>query len=214
VIHELKTAAKLLFGPISRPEAVRLCVSKHYLHRPPPLSHAFGIFDAGKAVGVITFGIPASREILTGACPTNPEKVIELNRLWVSDDCPKNTESWFIAKAFRALPPLIVVSYADTAHGHLGTVYRASGFHYAGWTDMDRKTPRFDYVPEDHTESTLFGDVTTKRHSRDAFRVGFVEKVRRLPKHRYWRVSGNRRERFHLEKLCRWPSLAWKAQAA
>ena len=202
----------LSVGPISRTEAVRLVVAKHYLHRPPPLTHAFGLYREGEAVGVITFGTPASRELMKGACPSAPEKVIELNRLWVSDDCPRNSESYFIARAFAYLPPLIVVSYADTAQGHAGIVYRASGFHYAGWTDMDRNTPRFDYVPADRTESTLFGDVVTKPHSREAFRSGFAEKRRREPKVRYWRASGDRRERFKLEQLCAWPTLDWKTQ--
>ena len=192
------TDARMIAAPISSREAAALVVAHHYMHRKPPISFAFGLFnEIGNTVGCITFGTPASRHMLVGACRTAPGSVIELNRLWCSDDMPKNTESWFVARALALLPPRIVLSYADTAVGHLGYIYRASNFYYAGWTDMDRKTPRFDYV-------------APGKHSRDAFRNGFTEKVRRKPKVKYWTVTGNRRQRKMLEALCLWPKLDWK----
>ena len=183
---------------ISKREAIRLVVTHHYMHRKPPVSFAFGLIDDfGNTQGCITLGTPASRHMLVGACATAPENVIELNRIWVHDDMPRNTESWFIARALALLPPKIVLSYADTAAGHLGYVYRASNFYYAGWTDMERKTARFDYV-------------SPGKHSRDAFRNGFTERVRRKPKVKYWIATGNRRERRALEASCGWPKLDWK----
>lgn len=191
----------LRVGLISKSEATRLVIAHHYMHRKPPISYALGLFDeAGDTKGVITFGTPASHHMLIGACKNSPESVIELNRLWVSDDLPRNTESWFVSRALALVPPKIVLSYADTAAGHMGYVYRALNFYYAGWTDMERKTPRFDYV-------------TPGMHSRDAFRKGerrFTERVRRKPKVRYWIATGNRRERKALEAQCLWPKMDWK----
>lgn len=187
---------------ISKDEATRLVVDNHYMHRRPPISHAYGLMLDGRCVGVITFGTPASRHMQVGACPDDPASVVELNRLWVSDECPRNTESWFISRAFKLLPPLIVLSYADTIEGHMGYVYRASNFYYAGWTDMQRKTARFDYL-------------TPGMHTRDAFRKGevrFTERVRRRPKVRYWKVSGNRRDKKRLEAMCKWPKMCWDSQ--
>ena len=197
--------------------ALSVVVAKHYLRRRCNCWRAYGLFDdAEELVGVCIFGIPASREMQTGACPSDPQSVVELNRLWVSDAMPRNTESWFIRRCLSDLPPRIVLSYADTSVGHQGTVYRASGFRYAGWTDMDRKTPRLDYVPPETVEETLFGPVTRRAHSRDAFRSGElaagVVTVRREPKVRYWEVTGNRREKRDLARLCAWPSLSWKTQ--
>lgn len=188
--------------PISKDEATRLVVANHYMHRRPPISFAFGLVLDGSTKGVITFGTPASRHMLVGACPTEPGSVVELNRMWCCDSLPRNTESWFCARALALLPPRIVLSYADTAEGHMGHVYRAANFHYAGWTDMERKTARFDYV-------------TPGMHTRDAFRKGerrFTDRVRRKPKVRYWIVSGNRRERRRLEAICEWPKMCWKSQ--
>lgn len=183
--------------------AAFIVTARHYLHRKPPISYAFGLWHNGDIRGVITFGVPASNHLCRSACPTAPENVIELNRLWVADEMLRNTESAFIARALAMLPPRIVVSYADTAHGHMGYVYRASNFYYAGWTDMERKTPRFDYV-------------VGVGHSRGSFRGGRKvaevphTKVPRLPKVKYWTVTGNRRDRAKLERICGWPRMDWK----
>lgn len=198
-------------GGIGRDEAVRIVVGKHYLHRPPPVTFAFGLYLDGKTVGVVTFGIPASRHLMLGACPSDPSCVVELNRLWCDDEMPRNTETWFLSRALAMMPPRIVVSYADSSVGHAGYVYRAANFYYAGMTDMDRKTPRFDYVPTPVVATDMFGSTVTVAHTRDAFRSGFSERRRRLPKARYWVVTGNRRERRELLAKSGWPRLSWKA---
>lgn len=173
---------------------------EHYLHRKPTVSFAYGLFDGRKLVGVVIFGTPPSRHLQVSACPSDPALVLELNRLWVDDSEGKNAESWFVSRALSALPPRIVVSYADTAHQHAGYVYRALNFDYAGWTDMDRKSPRVDYV-------------TDGKHSRATFRSGAGAKavrVPRKPKARYWTVTGDRRQKKAMRAVCAWPSLSWK----
>ena len=184
---------------ITSQTASKLVVEKHYLHRRPPISHAYGLQVDGETVGVVTFGTPASRHLQKSACPTNPGDVIELNRLWVHDDMPSNTESWFVSRALKMLPPKIVVSYADPVHGHYGYIYRALNFNYAGWTDMDRKTPRYDYIPHDPT-----------KHTREAFRTGYAYKRARVPKVKYWITTGDRSDRRRLSKACGWPTLDWR----
>jgi len=185
--------------PVDAKTAADLVISNHYLHRRPPISSAFGIInEETKVVGVVTFGVPASRQLQIGACRSNPDLVIELNRLWVDDALPKNVESWFVSKALKSLPARVVVSYADTTFGHLGYVYRAMSWNYAGWTDMDRKTPRYDYIP-----------IKKGSHTRESSRSGYSEKIRRKPKIRYWTTTGTPAERRTLTKLCTWPQLSW-----
>ena len=92
-----------------------------------------------------------------------------------------------------------MVSYADPVHGHVGYIYRALNFRYAGWTDMERKTPRYDYIPHDPTA-----------HTREAFRSGYANRVRRVPKVKYWITSGTPSERRTLAKRCGWPTYDWK----
>lgn len=191
----------MIVEPLDPRTAAEIVVREHYLHRRPPISFAYALVDERGVVGCCIFGVPASRHLQKSACPTEPDNVIELNRLWVDDRMPRNTETWFVARVLALLPPRIVVSYADTAEGHAGYVYRAANFNYAGWTDMERKTPRFDYV-------------VPQGHSRDAFRSGKMRadviRVRRKPKVKYWTVTGDRRERRTLIRLCGWPRLSWK----
>lgn len=179
--------------------AAKVVVAHHYLHRRPPISHAFGLYHHGRLVGVVTYGVPASRHLQMSACPTAPDRVIELNRLWVHDDMPKNTESWFVSRTLKMLPPRIVVSYADPLHGHYGYIYRALNFRYAGWTDMERKTPRYDYIPHD-----------PRQHTREAFRSGYAYRRRRVAKVKYWLTTGDRAQRRELARICGWPSLDWR----
>lgn len=184
-------------APINPQRAAALVVEHHYLHRRPPISHAFGLYVRGEVVGVVTFGTPASRQLQISACGTDPSLVLELNRLWVHDDMPRNSESWFVSRALRMLPAAIVVSYADTAQGHVGYIYRALSFRYAGWTDMERKTPRYDYIPN------------SGGHTREAFRSGWSHRVQRKPKVKYWTVTGSHGDKRRLQRLCTWPTLDW-----
>jgi hypothetical protein len=179
--------------------AARLVVAHHYLHRRPPISHAFGLYVHGRLLGAVTYGTPASRHLQMSACPSDPGKVLELNRLWLDDQLGPNSESWFVSRTLKMLPPRIVVSYADPLFGHYGYIYRALNFRYAGWTDMERKTPRYDYIPHD-----------PRQHTREAFRSGYAYRRRRVAKVKYWIVTGNKTERRDLTRLCGWPSLDWK----
>ena len=193
-----KLTDRLEVREMASKEARELAEKRHYMHRKPAVSYAFGLYLDDSPVGVVTYGVPASRHLQVGVCPSDPSLVIELNRVWVADHMPPNTESWFISRTLKMIPPLIVVSYADTIQGHMGYMYRALNFNYAGWTDMERKTPRYDYIPIDPTA-----------HTRDAFRNGYNEKVRRRPKVKYWLTTGNKRERRQLYDLSGWPSLDW-----
>lgn len=178
--------------------ALRCLLDLHYLGRKPPMSDTFEWWIDGP-VAVLTTGVPASRHMQLSALPDDPSSAVELNRLWVRDDMPKNSASWFVSRCMAMMPPRVVLSYADTAQGHEGHVYRACNFYYAGWTDMDRKTPRFDYL-------------VPGKHPRDAFRSGDgaqAVKVRRKPKVKYWTATGTRRDRRNLKRACQWPKLSW-----
>jgi len=106
---------------------------KHYLKRKCPCSVAFGLFKNSELVGVIVFGKPASYTLCNGIAGKDESKnVIEFSRLWVDDRMPKNTESWFIARALKNCQFDIVVSFADTEQGHVGYIYQATNWLYCG----------------------------------------------------------------------------------
>ena len=130
---------QLLFRPITNHTANLVAVESHYAHRKAPITWAFGAFFNNNLVGIITFGKPPSQHLCIGVCGReNQERVYELNRLWMNDICPKNSESRFIGWALRELskikPPLIIVSYADTEQNHSGIVYRSTNWIYTGQT--------------------------------------------------------------------------------
>lgn len=187
---------------------------EHYLHRKPSVSYAYGLYADEFLVGVCTFGVPAGRAVGVSACPNNPWMVLELNRLWIKDGIRKsrpesthadNTESWFVANCLRSLPPRIVVSYADTAHSHVGGIYRALNFRYAGWTDMSVATVNYDYRLADGRYPSKANPWKTEAGEI----VGI--KVPRKPKVRYWTTTGLTREmRLWVAQDCAWPQMNWK----
>ena len=137
----------LHFIPLSKREATKLVIEHHYLHRKCPISWTWGVKVGDKILGVLTIGKPCSWSATCGLVgeklrqmqedpASRSRDVFELNRLWLDDSLPKNSESRFIGWCLRQLkslkPNVILLSYADTGFGHTGVVYQATGWTYAG----------------------------------------------------------------------------------
>jgi len=136
----------LHFSELDKTTATTMIIEHHYAHRKAPISWAWAIKQGTKNVGVLTVGKPqtySTQASLVGEKftrePTPQNRfvdVYELNRLWLSDELPKGTESRFLGWCLRELrkirPSTILVSYADTAHGHIGIVYQATNWLYTG----------------------------------------------------------------------------------
>ena len=115
--------------------AMQIVIENHYLHRKCPCSYAFGLIskETGEIKGVITYGVPPSHTLLKGICgEEEKQNVYELNRLWVADDMPRNSESYLISASIKKLDKEIIVSFADTSQDHIGYVYQATNFLYTG----------------------------------------------------------------------------------
>lgn len=113
----------------------------HYSHNINGLkiSQCYALFDGTLLVGAIIFG-----QLTTTAWKKYGEKesdVVELRRMVVSDCCPVNTNTWFMSRALKHLKKhtdfKVCVSYADPEQGHLGIVYQAANWLYAGQTAPD-----------------------------------------------------------------------------
>lgn len=152
-------------------------IRRHYLRCWPGVVVAIlGLYRDEEPVGCIVFSLPPPETFVRYGGET-----WELGRLWVADAEPRNTESWFIARAVRYVrrfhrQVVALVSYADPSVGHEGIIYRASNWLRDGRTDEERVTPRFDY------------EVAGKRFSRRAHvpRGAVATRVARVSKHRYW----------------------------
>lgn len=169
--------------PIKYFEAEPWLLEKHYAKRMCPISFAFGLYDDEQLVGVVTYGVPASPFLCMGVCGIdNKDKVLELNRLCLNDGV-KNGASFLVSKSLQMLPkPTIVVSYADTAMGHVGYIYQASNFLFTGTTKE-----RTDMAGEDGKHS---------RHN-----LGNSEnRINRSAKHRYVYFVGSKPQKNSLLK--------------
>ena len=111
----------------------------HYSHRVVNNSYLhLGVYLEGALEGVLQFGYmlnPArAGKVVAG---TVQGEYMELNRMWLSDEAPRNSESRAISYAVkyirRACPSVAwIQSFADERCGGLGVVYQAANFLYIG----------------------------------------------------------------------------------
>lgn len=97
-----------------------------------------GLINNGKLVGVCAFAAPSSEAVRASVFGEDmKQSVIELHRLVLLDEVPKNAESFFISRALRELKNhrpyyKAVLSFADPTQNHLGIIYQATNALYCG----------------------------------------------------------------------------------
>lgn len=113
--------------------------AEHYLRSMPGgVVECFGVYLSSRLVGavVISNGARQGHRLLDAA---SSRDVVTLSRLWLSDALPANSESRVLGIVLRELRRStswkLILSYADPAAGHLGTIYQASGWIYLGQTE-------------------------------------------------------------------------------
>lgn len=129
----------LVVRPIPIAVAREIFERHHYLHSLPGGTHfTFGAFYQERLSGAISFSCGSfnAHRPFEGA---TRDDVVTLTRLWLSDALGKNAESRVISVSLRALKRhtafKAVVSYADPAQEHQGTIYQATNWLYLGPTD-------------------------------------------------------------------------------
>lgn len=117
-------------------EAAKYAVEKWHYSRRMPKSKLVkvGAWEDGRFIGVVIFGL-GSTPMMGRAEGLPPFQTCELVRVALSEH--KSSTSRIVAIALRLLkkgcPGLrLVVSFADTAQGHAGTLYQAGGWVYVG----------------------------------------------------------------------------------
>jgi len=142
--------------PIADAAAAHFIRAQHYSGTSVAARFPYGLLDRRDRTlhGVAILSVPVSRAVLTNAFPTlEPyQQSLELGRFALLDECPANTETWFLARVLRLAHEAGirgVVSFADplprrtldgqlVLAGHVGTIYQASA--HAIYTG--RGTPR------------------------------------------------------------------------
>jgi hypothetical protein len=196
--------------PIASHEAEPWLLRKHYARRLCPISYAFGLYDGLDLVGVVTYGVPASAPLRSGICgPDWLESVLELNRL-CCDNKP-NYASILVSRSLRLLPkPSIVVSYADTAQGHVGYVYQACNFVYTG---MSAKRTDWKIKGMEGLHGATVADMSRGQENRSEWmRAKFGDDFYlqdRPRKHRYVYFCGTSKQRKQMMAALRYPIQAY-----
>lgn len=165
----------------------------HYARRMPSVSYAFGLIVDMNLIGIVTYGVPASHSLCIGvAGEKNQNNVLELNRLCLLPEFNGgNYASYLVSHSLKKLPNgTFVVSYADTAWGHVGYVYQATNFLYTGMSA--KRTDVF--VP-----NGMHG-----RHGHEKYKH-LMYRQTRSAKHRYIYLVGDRRTRKKMLKDLKYP---------
>lgn len=190
--------------------ATEIIIKNHYLHRKAPCSYAFGLFKKDDIFdtsikGVIIYGTPSSAPLRRGiAGDEHKNNVIELTRLWVDDSVPKNGESFLIGNTLKLIEKEIVVSYAEIAQGHIGTIYQATNWLYTGLS-AKRTNWNVDGI-NIHNQS-----LTDKYNSKEIKEL-FGDKFsleERPRKHRYVYLRGNKWRKQELLKSLKYEILPY-----
>jgi hypothetical protein len=173
--------------PIPTLSAKRLIEREHYLHSLPGGTRlAFGVFLGSRFMGALTLGVgPLNAYSLVQRA--TPDDCLTLTRLWLSDQLPRNSESRVLGISLRSLRRhtslKFLVTYADPAQGHLGTIYQATGWLYTG---LSKAMPLYDVgdgkARHSRSLSHAYGTHSLEHFSRHGVQVKLVPQQ---AKHRY-----------------------------
>ena len=157
----------------THPEAVGFLIRHHYARGGPNTStYRHGLYRppfppfVGDLLGVALW-IPPTRTAAEHVASGDWGGVLSLSRLAVHPECPTNAASFLLAASMRLVDRTrwpVLVTWADTARGHTGAIYRATNWRCDGpvdagdvWVDKrgrqaGRKRGRFTYTKSEMTE--------------------------------------------------------------
>ena len=129
--------------------------------------------------------IPPTRGAATATFPEGDwQRVLALSRFVLEPGVPKNGASYLLARSSRLIAQSgewdCLVTYADEWQGHVGTIYKASGWEYVGMTRPERV-----YVRDGMMIARKAGP-TTRTHA--AMLALGAECVGSFAKHKYRKV--------------------------
>lgn len=132
-------AKDIVLEPISRSKANLFIEDHHYSGTTVEYSHLhLGVYYKGSMVGALQYGDPVHREKIVGLVRgTGWNEVMELNRMALTDEAPKNSASRSLSvsiKMFERHAPHVkwIISYADASQCGDGSIYRAANFVLTG----------------------------------------------------------------------------------
>jgi hypothetical protein len=127
---------------IDRDTANRIIRTNHYSRKVYSATYInLGIFINDSLVGVLQYGYAMNPASMASVVKdTKIDEYLELNRMWLDDIAPRNSESMAISYSIKYIKrkyPKIkwIQSFADERCGKFGVVYQAANFQYFGEHD-------------------------------------------------------------------------------
>lgn len=122
-------------------EAVAFLIGTHYAHGASNTStYRHGLYRRdswpfrGDLLGVALW-IPPTRAAAETVAGDGWQGVMCLSRFAVVDEAPHNAESYLLGRSMRLIDRRrwpVLLTYADTAEGHVGTIYKATNWECLG----------------------------------------------------------------------------------
>lgn len=132
----------------------------------------------------VAWWIPPTRTAAESNWTGDWRRVLALHRLVCIPEAPRNAASFLIAGSIRLIEQSgdweCLLTYADTAQGHDGAIYRATNWEYCGLTDQTDM-----WVDTDGRQVSRKAGPTTRTAS-EMFDLGYERRLSR--KHRFRRV--------------------------
>ena len=160
---------------IDRNLANEIIIKNHYSHKVYNATYIhLGVFLEKDLLGVLQYGYamnPASQSSVVK--DTGIKEYLELNRMWLDDILPRNSESKAISYSIKYIKRKFknkikwIQSFADERCGKFGVVYQACSFKYFG----EHKSDFWEYKNEIYHNIQMTVAKGTKRYN---------EKVREL----------------------------------
>ena len=196
---------RLIVRAVPSGDVAPMMITRHYLRSMPLAAvRCFGVFLDDQLVGgvVFTTGARHGHRMLSGSRASD---VVTLARLYLIDELPKNAESRVLGIVAREMRrhhrAKALLSYADPAVGHAGTIYKAAGWAYLGRGESTRYLDFGDGVlRHPRSISTQYGTCSPRQLARQGIHAIAVETV---GKHRFcylldeswaWRLTTSRGE--------------------
>jgi hypothetical protein len=126
---------------ITKKESNDIIIKNHYAHKVAGFATTYiylGVYIKNNLLGTLQFGFAMNAASMSKIVSnTGVYEYLELNRMWLSDEAERNSESKSISyciKYIRNKFPKIkwIQSFADERCGGLGIVYQAANFKYFG----------------------------------------------------------------------------------
>jgi len=206
-LHEMPKVRDMTVDVVSLSDVKEFARRYHYTGSGGNVNARWGLWHGAVLHGVIAYNLLSPRACEAIMVDAKVRNLWHMARLILSEESPRNSESRLIGGSLRAIereyPDVwAVITYADIAHNHVGTVYQATNALYTGlggeqvyYTDANG-----------HRRSHRCNAGSIRRDQAE--QMGLTRHVG-PQKHRYIYILGSKTQRRQRHHLLKFPALPY-----